>query len=339
MRTAAKVGAFGGGLALVFGAAFGVGGAVGQVTSEPERHDAHDAPGDGDGDGEGSGGHGADHDTDAAGAGSGEGGEGGGAEPAVGGLRIAERGYTLVPHERTVPAGRETAFRFEITGPDGEPVTRYEESHEKDLHLIVAGRDLSGFQHLHPTLGEDGVWSVSLTLAEAGSYRVFADFTPAGDPAGALTLGADVAVAGEYTPRPLPEPDRTATVDGYTVTLDGDLAAGAETALTLSVSRDGRPVTDLQPYLGAYGHLVALREGDLAYLHVHPQGEPGDGRTSPGPDVTFHTEAPSEGAYRLYLDFRHGGEVRTAEFTVTVGSADQTGGAGGTGGTGGGHTH
>jgi len=75
-------------------------------------------------------------------------------------------------------------------------------------------------------------------------------------------------------------------------------------------------VRDLQPYLGAYGHLVALRSGDLAYLHVHPGGEPGDGKTRPGPDISFTATAPSEGAYRLFLDFKHEGKVRTAAFTV-----------------------
>ena len=86
--------------------------------------------------------------------------------------------------------------------------------------------------------------------------------------------------------------------------------------LKLSVAKDGRPVTDLQPYLGAYGHLVALRGGDLAYLHVHPDGEPGDGKTSPGPDVEFGAEVPSVGSYHLYLDFKHDGVVRTAEFAA-----------------------
>ena len=86
--------------------------------------------------------------------------------------------------------------------------------------------------------------------------------------------------------------------------------------LTLTVSRHGAPVTDLQPYLGAYGHLVTLREGDLAYLHVHPGGEPGDGQTKPGPDVEFGAEVPSAGRYHLYLDFRHDGVVRTAPFTL-----------------------
>jgi len=108
-------------------------------------------------------------------------------------------------------------------------------------------------------------------------------------------------------------------VAGYEVRLTGGLTPGRSTELTLAVSKDGEPVTDLEPYLEAYGHLVALRQGDLAYLHVHPDGEPGDGETRPGPGITFFAEAPSSGAYRLYLDFKHDGKVRTAEFTVHAG--------------------
>jgi hypothetical protein len=105
---------------------------------------------------------------------------------------------------------------------------------------------------------------------------------------------------------------------------------GQESELTLSVSRDGQPVTDLQPYLAAYGHLVALRDGDLAYLHVHPAGEPGDGTTAPGPDITFYATAPSAGDYRLFLDFQHGDVVRTAEFTVRAGDPVAAASTGGT---------
>ena len=101
--------------------------------------------------------------------------------------------------------------------------------------------------------------------------------------------------------------------------LDGELVPGRPSPLTLTVTRDGAPVTDLQPYLGAYGHLVALREGDLAYLHVHPEGAPGDGRTPAGPQIRFVAEVPSAAQYRLFLDFQHGDTVRTAEFTVPTG--------------------
>ena len=89
-----------------------------------------------------------------------------------------------------------------------------------------------------------------------------------------------------------------------------------DSPVTLTVNRDGRPVTDLEPYLGAYGHLVALRERDLAYLHVHPEGDPDDASVPSGPAVGFVTEVPSEAAYRLYFEFQHQGTVRRAEFTV-----------------------
>lgn len=141
---------------------------------------------------------------------------------------------------------------------------------------------------------------------------MFADFTPAAAGAENLTLGADLAVSGAYRPAALPAPGATAEVDGYRVALGGDLRAGRSGELKLTVSRNGRPVTDLQPYLGAYGHLVALRSGDLAYLHVHPN------EGGPGPVVSFTATAPSAGAYRLFLDFKHEGKVRTAAFTVRV---------------------
>lgn len=308
MNTVGKVGAFGVGVTLAFGAAFGIGNAVGPVGSDAKP--AH-------------GGHNADAAAPSSSAPSPATGGTATAAPASaeepGGLRVSERGYTLVPSGDPLSAGTPADFRFRILGPDGNPWTRYDRSHEKDLHLIVARRDLSGFQHVHPVLGADGTWSVPLTFATAGDYRVFADFSPSGDPAGGLTLGADVSVSGDYRTTPLPVPARSAVVDGYTVTLDGELTTGAS-MLTLNVSKDGRPVTDLEPYLGAYGHLVALRQGDLAYLHVHPQGEPGDGKTPAGPGIGFHAQAPTAGNYRLYLDFRHNGVVRTAEFTVSVGT-------------------
>ncbi len=108
-------------------------------------------------------------------------------------------------------------------------------------------------------------------------------------------------------------------MDGYTVTVDGTLTPGEHSALTLRVTKDGAPVTDLQPYLGAYGHLVALREGDLAYLHVHPGGGPGDGETAPGPAIEFGAEVPSTGRYHLYLDFQHDDVVRTAHLILDAG--------------------
>lgn len=305
MRTGLRITAFTAALAATFGTAYGVGRTVEPVVAEsaPAPHDTHDR-------------------TPAA---SEAGGDHGGHEAeAAGGLQISEKGYTLDLATPRVTAGQKAELRFTVRDADGDAVTAYQREHDKEMHLIVASRDLVTYRHLHPTRAADGTWSTPVDLPSAGGYRVFADFTPAGKDARNLTLGADLAASGRYEPAGLPAPDRTATTDGYQVALSGSLRPGEPGELTLRVSRDGKPVTDLQPYLGAYGHLVALRSGDLAYLHVHPNGEPGDGTTEPGPAISFTATAPSTGTYRLFLDFKHEGEVRTAAFTVRAGAAPDT---------------
>jgi hypothetical protein len=295
MNTATKLSAYGAVVAMVAAGAWAIGSAVGPL-DEKTAAPAEDA------------GHGDTHSGTVAETGQAV--EASSALPA--GLASARGGYTLAPVSTTLRPGP-NEFSFRITGADGEPVTRFDVAHEKRMHLIVVRRDTAGFQHVHPEMAADGTWTVPLTIDDPGSYRAFADFAPSGGEA--TTLGVDLAVPGGFQPQTYGS-SRVSTVDGYEVRLDGDLTPGRTAELTLTVSKDGKPVTDLQPYLGAYGHLVALRVGDLAYLHVHPDGEPGDGKTEPGPAITFYAEVPSAGAYRLFLDFRHGNTVRTAEFTL-----------------------
>ncbi|SFK53373.1 hypothetical protein [Geodermatophilus ruber] len=299
--TPVKLGAYAGGLAVAFAAAFTVGSALDPVTDTAAAAPAGSAE------------H---EETDAGGHDDGHGAADAATPPA--GLAVSERGYTLAPAAGSLPAGSSVPFAFTVTGPDGAPVQEFTEEHEKELHLIVVRRDLAGFQHVHPARDAAGTWSVPLDLAQGGSYRVFADFTPAALGEG-LTLGTDLSVAGDYAPEPLPAPAATAAVDGYEIRLAGTPVAGRESELTFTVSRNGREVTDLEAYLGAFGHLVSLRTGDLAYLHTHPAQE-AHGDETGGPAVQFATTFPTNGSYRLFLDFAHGGRVHTAEFTVTVGA-------------------
>ncbi|MEU6625368.1 hypothetical protein ABZ926_32080 [Streptomyces litmocidini] len=295
MNTGVKITAFAAALAATFGTAYGVGKGVGPV-EEPKKAE-----------------HG-DH-AEAAPAGGHEGHEEGATAPAPdlpGGLQVSQDGYTLALETPTPAVGRST-LKFSVRDAAGRKVTAFTTEHGKELHFIVASRDLNTFRHLHPVKAADGTWSVDADLPAAGGYKAFADFKPAAAAKG-VTLGADLAVPGAYAPKPLPAVAPTATVDGYQVRLGGVLDPGRAGELRLTVTKGGKPVTDLEPYLGAYGHLVALRDGDLAYLHVHPN------EGGPGPDVSFTATAPSAGTYRLFLDFQHEGKVRTAAFTVKAGA-------------------
>jgi hypothetical protein len=236
------------------------------------------------------------------------------ADSRVGGLAVSSGGYTFALASTTMTAGTPTPFRFRIDGPDRRPVTAFAVAGDKLMHLIVVRRDLTGYQHLHPTMSGDGTWHVELALPAPGIWRLYADFltvTAAGAQM-ALTLGADLTVAGEYAPVPVPAAARQSTVDGYTVRYEGTPHVGATQPLVFRVFKAGTPVPDLERYLGAYGHLVALREGDLAYIHVHPEDRLFRGAAK------LWLSAPSKGRYRMFFEFQVGGTVYIAPYTVVV---------------------
>ncbi len=301
MNTATRLGAYGAGLALVFGGAFVAADAVvpqstfSNWTNEAKGHDMDSTTG-------GQGGHGPSGSSQAS--------------AAVPGVASAQGGYLLTGVAAPAEAGRTGDLSFRILDADGQALTSFATSHETQLHLIVVRTDGTEFRHVHPTMDVDGTWSLPWQWSEAGTYRVYTDFAPDTDETPeTITLTRTVEVAGQFTPT-TPEATPTATVDGYTVDLTGDVTAGSSSELTFTVSKNGKPVTNLEPYLGAFGHLVALREGDLAFLHVHPEGdEPTQGDTA-GPDVGFVAELPTPGRYLLYLDFQVDGKVHSAPFVV-----------------------
>jgi hypothetical protein len=232
----------------------------------------------------------------------------------AGGLAVAANGLLLSPDRTRLRPGQATDFTFRILDHAGQPVTSFVEQHERAMHLILVRRDLSGFQHLHPTMQVDGTWTTGMTLPTAGVWRAFADFATDRE---AATLGIDLFVAGQFDPADLPAPGSTAATDGYEMILRrAGTSAGQPTELTFQVARDGQPVEDLEPYLGARGHLVALREGDLGFLHVHPTDA-----ATPGASISFGATLPSAGRYRLFLQFQHRGAVQTAAFTLEVPAA------------------
>jgi hypothetical protein len=232
--------------------------------------------------------------------------------PGAHGLTAELAGVRIQPEPQAFRAGGAAAWRFRIVDCDGRAVRDFEPENGKLLHLIVVRSDLTRYQHLHPKLAADGTFTTTIGTPDPGRYRAIADFVIDGRK---YVVGTDVVVPGTADETALGAPTLTGSTDGYEVELQRPavLEAGEEAQMTFRVTRGGRPVTDLQPYLGAYGHLVALHAPDLAYSHVH---EAGEDRAAGA--ITFDVELDEPGAYRLFLQFQTRGRVRTVAFTQTV---------------------
>ncbi|MFC1411539.1 hypothetical protein ACEZCY_19975 [Streptacidiphilus sp. N1-12] len=234
------------------------------------------------------------------------------------GLSATRNGYTLSSATTRLPAAKAFGYRFTIVGPDRRPITGFAVDQTKRLHFYAIRSDLTGFQHVHPTMAADGTWTAPLAALSAGTWRLVATFTPDSG-SGKDTdfvLSRTVTVPGKAVDTALPAASTRTTVDGYTVTLTGDLTAGMVHPLTVTVARGGTPVTDLQPYLDSYAHLTAFHQGDGAFAHLHPTATVTAGHG--GPTLSFHAELTRPGDWRLFLQFQTAGTLHTAAVTVHV---------------------
>ncbi len=235
------------------------------------------------------------------------------------GLADAPHYRVDVTPEAPILPGVETTLTFTIADPDGKPVRRLEVVHEKLLHLLITSADLAWFAHEHPSRRRDGTFTLRMTFPAAGRYTLFHDFTP--PRVGMQVVPVDVTVEGPpLAPTPLVvDADRPKTVDGYTAALtpSAPLVAGKNLSLAVSLSREGTPVTDLEPFLGAMGHLIIVSADRTRFVHSHPVERSG-ARPTRGPEISFQCHFPAPGTYKAWAQFQRRGQVLTVPFTMEV---------------------
>jgi hypothetical protein len=203
-------------------------------------------------------------------------------------------GYVLVIESNRSSA---SALAFHVNGPDGQRIIDFTEQHGSRLHVVLIRPDLSGFRHVHPEIAADG--SFVVPIDEPGKWHIVIDAQPEGAAAPiALATNVDDEVVVDAVE--LPSPDDEVDVDDLVVVRDG---------LNFTVrTKDGFSAQGLEPYLGQSAHLIAIRQGDLAYAHMHPVDDA-------SATYAFHGSL-STGTYRLFLQFGYHGQVLTVPFTV-----------------------
>ena len=229
--------------------------------------------------------------------------------------------------------GQPVHIRFTVKHPSTRAVvSNLATVHDKPFHLFVISRDMETYDHVHPEAQPDGTYAVDVTLPRAGDYRLFSDFLPLGGSPqvisrGISTAGVKVGLLGLHALIPDTELRKRTGDLAVTLTLpEGGLVAGREETLRyqLEDARTGAPVTDLEPYLGAFGHALVISADTMHYVHAHPTEllpHVGADEVPPGgPALTFKALLPKPGAYRIWTQIKRRGQVSTVQFTVNADS-------------------
>ena len=243
------------------------------------------------------------------------------------------------------PGERITLFFTFLRPGTGEIVKDFEVVHTRQFHLFVVSQDLEFFEHIHPDLRDDGTWTIETTVPKPGYYQVLCDFMPKDGSAQFLAApfvtanyAGDLAADSAHL-----VPDRTfrKSVSDMTaaVSFDPPQPASCEYVhlnFYLTDTATGRPITDLQTYLGQFSHMLLMSEDLQCYVHSHPinliveQEDPGAvpeyiiapdadlAKIRGGPRVTFDALMPKAGIFRAWAQFQRNDRVHTIPFTFRV---------------------
>lgn len=222
-------------------------------------------------------------------------------------------------------AGKPTELRFTIRDSKTKAAVKdFDIAHTKVFHLLLASSDLSWFAHEHPEAQPDGTFTISQVFPTGGLYRIYADVAPRG--AGSQILGTTLNVRGA-TPKPIPLVPSSLknTVDGITagVSLASPVPIGRSTSIAFQLTNalSGQPLTDLEPYLGAFGHLMIIHQDGQTVVHSHPaEDEAGLAQSRKG-NVLFNARFPKPGIYKAWGQFQRAGKVVTLPFVLKIGGA------------------
>lgn len=234
--------------------------------------------------------------------------------------------YSVNLHFDSVPeAGIKTELTISITEKSGIPIREFEPVHDKLMHLIIVGEDLSYFAHIHPTLaGTNGNFTINHMFPESGIYKLWIDFKPKGGKQTLVTFLADVKGLPTHSLR-IPVYDgvyiKESSDKDYRISLklpQEEIVAKKDIDITFSISdASGNPITDLEPLMGAGGHSVIISSDIQEFLHVHPTDEI-EPNWKGGPNISFRTSFPTPGLYKAWGQFQHKGKIIMADFVFEV---------------------
>ena len=233
-----------------------------------------------------------------------------------------------VTTKQPLAVGAKAEALIRLATANGKPVSLDDlaEMHTEKIHLLLIDGSLSDYHHEHPRpTGVPGEYAFSFTPGKPGPYRVWADLVPTATKQQEYVI-ADIASNAKSEPITNRNISTTAMVDGFAfeATIDPpNLVAGQDAMMKISIrGKDGQPLGQLEPLMGAFAHMVGFAEDFKTIAHIHPMGEePTKATDRGGPLLEFHMNPEQAGLLRLFVQVQIGERNLFAPITVKVAPA------------------
>lgn len=231
-----------------------------------------------------------------------------------------------------ISSNQDTELTFNVyDASTGNKVFLFRKVYGKVVHMIVVDSELNFFSHIHPEQTENG-FTIKTQFPKDGRYHIYLDFQPLG--AIEQQIAHTVFVGNVEKPAlstATPDTNYTKTFGDYEVTLNypkplksSEISIGQQIfTYNIKDAKTKQGITNLKPYLEAFGHLVMINQQTFDYVHVHPRDltvPPPD--ANGGPTVEFMPigiyGAIKPGIYRVFGQFNPDNKLFTADFTVEI---------------------
>ena len=229
-------------------------------------------------------------------------------------MNTAPPSTLVVKSEPSRPAAAAmTQLTLKIQDADGTPIRTFDILHEKLVHLIVVRDGLDEFAHLHPDVDSSGMMTTQFVFPKSGKYRLFADHQPQGKPAGLATGEVNISGSDDEAAALIPTASPEFSIGDIKARIEIRSGEQETNVQFRFVDGDGKLVSDLQPYLGAMGHLVIISADGSEYVHAHPVS---DAKTAPDGAVEFAAHFPKPGIYKAWGQVQRNGTVFTVPYVL-----------------------
>jgi hypothetical protein len=214
-------------------------------------------------------------------------------------------------------AGKPISLKLELKKAGGQACPKLK---DKDTNLLIVGHNNKDFQRIKPIQVSPGNLSASVIFPHDGEFNCCLQFTTIDGKnysvVTPLKVGSGMVALAKMSPDTL----KTKEVDGFLFQLMDAPEQASDKLIsmpTFRITKDKRPVSNIEPIDGKAGYAVFVKEGGKKFLRAIPVTNQSANKLFQQP-LMFHVKIDEPGIYSMWTQVKIEGALHTVEYVLNI---------------------